>query len=147
MRLIPFLSFLCLLSVLASSRLSAADNVEVSALLVSASKQPGPSDPRLKPYESTLRRILRFESFKLLGQGRTSINPPGKGDVSLGAGHSLLVEAEAGNGGEHVRVAWRQGGRTLMRTGLVLRPGVPAVLGGPGTGQGGDVYAVIVIAR
>jgi len=147
MRLIPLLSLLCLLSVLTSSRLAAADNVDVSALLVSASKEPGPSDPRLKPYEATLRRILRFESFKLLGQGRASINTPGKGDVTLGARHSLLVEAEAGGGGEHVQVTWRQSGRTLMRTGLVLRPGVPAVLGGPGTGQGGDVYAVIVIAR
>ncbi|HRE05845.1 MAG TPA: hypothetical protein PKX00_09570 [Opitutaceae bacterium] len=148
MRLIPRLLFLTLVLGLVGPALRAADAIELSALLVSASKEPGASDPRLKPYEATLRRILRFESFKLVGQGQTSLQPPGKGNVSLGAGHSLQIEAESNAGGsERVQVSWQQGGRTLMRSGLVLRPGVPAVLGGPGTGEGGNVYAVIVIAR
>ena len=42
---------------------------------------------------------------------------------------------------------WSAGGRTLMNTGLSLRPGVPAVLGGPSTGNKGEVYAVILIGR
>ena len=33
------------------------------------------------------------------------------------------------------------------RTGLSLRPGVPAVLGGPSTGNQGEVYAVILVGR
>ena len=34
-----------------------------------------------------------------------------------------------------------------MNTGLSLRPGVPAVLGGPSTGHKSEVYAVILIGR
>lgn len=148
MRLTTLLLTFALASVLGGPALLAADAVDLSALLVSASKEPGASDPRLKPYEATLRRILRFESFKLVGQGRASLTTPGKGSVSLGAGHSLQIEAESSDGtSDHVQVTWQQGGRTLMRTGLVLRSGVPAVLGGPGTGEGGNVYAVIVVAR
>jgi hypothetical protein len=33
-----------------------------------------------------------------------------------------------------------------MNTGLALRPGVPAVLGGPSNGNGG-VWAVILVAE
>jgi multidrug efflux pump subunit AcrA (membrane-fusion protein) len=45
-----------------------------------------------------------------------------------------------------VRVRWLDGDRVLMQTGLSLRPGVPAVLGGPARGNG-EVYAVIVVGR
>lgn len=128
------------------SPLAAAERLDLTAMLVTASREPGPSDPRLKPYEATLRRILRFESFRLQGQGRAALAVPGEGQLSLGSGHQLRVETEPG-GGARVQVEWREGGRSLMRTGLVLRPGVPAVLGGPGTGQSGEVFAVIVIAR
>ncbi|HRE81022.1 MAG TPA: hypothetical protein PLN52_08235 [Opitutaceae bacterium] len=121
-----------------------AEAAQFSALLVTASKSPGPSDSRLKPYEATLRRILRFESFRLVGQGSTELNVPGKGRISLGGGHHLQLDATEGN---RVDAVWLQGDRTLMRTGLSLRGGVPAVLGGPGTGKDGEVYAVIVISQ
>ncbi len=132
------------LTALAMPARSAA--AEVSALLVTASKQPGPSDARLKPYEATLRRILRFESFRLLGEGRARISAPGKGQIGLGGGHQLQLEI-ASEKGARVDATWQQGPRVLMQTGLSLRPGVPAVLGGPGTGKEGEVYAIIVIAK
>lgn len=116
---------------------------DVTAILVTASRQAGESDGRLAAYESTLRRILRFESYGFVGQGRATVPDDGEAVVSLGAGQSLALAAD----GDQLAVTWRQGGRTLMRTGLVLRPGVPAVLGGPGTGKDGEVYAVIVTTR
>ncbi|MBP8256919.1 MAG: hypothetical protein KAX37_06300 [Opitutaceae bacterium] len=138
-----FLALLAITVLLSQVRASAA---EITALLVTASKAPGPSDPQLKPYEATLRRILRFESFRLVGEGNARLSAPGKGQIDLGSGHQLLLEVAGENSGR-IDTTWRHGKRVLMRTGLSLRPGVPAVLGGPETGKRGEVYAVIVIAR
>lgn len=120
--------------------------VSLRAILVSASKEPGQTDRRLSSYESTLRRILRFESFQQLGSGRARLSTPGNGSIGLGQGHKLLVTTEASQGDRiRVQVEWDGNGRRLMRTGLVLRPGVPAVLGGPSRSDH-EVYAVILIA-
>jgi hypothetical protein len=60
----------------------------------------------------------------------------------------LQISSDRADGsGIHVGVRWQAGGRSLMNTRLVLRPGVPAVLGGPSTGSGDEVYAVILIGR
>jgi hypothetical protein len=133
----------------AHSALRAADggHANVRAILVLASNQRGESDARLSAYEPTLRRILRFESYKLAGEGSASLAGAGKAAVKLGRGHSLELEAEKSDGkGVRLRVNWQEGGRSLMNTGLVLRPGVPAVLGGPANGKGGEVWAVILVA-
>ncbi len=149
MRLI--LSLLCLGALLFSAIAPAAhaqdrSQVALRAILVSASKDAGPTDRSLSPYEDTLRRILRFESFKQLGSGRARLDTPGSGTVTLGQGHRLEVSSEEAKGDRiRVQVEWDGNGRRLMRTGLVLRPGVPAVLGGPSRSEN-EVYAVILIA-
>jgi hypothetical protein len=146
MRLILLLwcLFVCLLPAASAQR---DDTVSVRGLLVAASAEPGPTDERLKPYEATLRRILRFESFRLLGEGRTAVRTPGEATVMLGQNHRLELRSEpSADRGLRMQVNWSQGGRSLMNTGLVLRPGVPAVLGGPPRGEG-EVFAVIVVAQ
>lgn len=126
----------------------AADQTRIQGILISASNDQGKTDQRLAAYEPTLKRILRFESYHFLGDDTSSIAVPASGQLSIGNGHQLEVVTESADGkGIHVRVRWTQGGRTLMNTGLVLRPGVPAVLGGPSTGKKGEVYAVIVIGK
>lgn len=126
----------------------AADRASLQGILISASNEPGQTDRRLAPYEPTLRRILRFESYRHLGDDSTSLDIPAQGSLSLADGHELEVTTEKTDGKSiHVKVRWTAGGRTLMNTGLVLRPGVPAVLGGPSTGNKGEVYAVILIGR
>ena len=126
----------------------AAERASIRGVLISASNDKGETDRRLAPYEPTLRRILRFESYRHLGEGSTSLNVPEKGELPLGDGHRLELETENAEGKAiHVRVRWVAGGRTLMNTALVLRPGVPAVLGGPSTGNKGEVYAVILIGK
>lgn len=125
----------------------AAEHASIRGILVSASNTKGPSDGRLAAYEPTLRRILRFESYRFLGEGSTSLAVPAQGRLSLGQGHRLEVETESANDKSvRVKVSWLDGDRVLMETGLSLRPGVPAVLGGPSRGDG-EVYAVIVIGR
>lgn len=125
-----------------------ADSANLRGILISASNESGETDRRLAPYEPTLRRILRFESYRFLGDDSTSLEVPAQGSLSLGNGHELEVSTEKSDGKSiHVKVRWSAGGRTLMNTGLVLRPGVPAVLGGPSTGNKGEVYAVILVGR
>ena len=126
----------------------AAERASIQGILVAASNEHGESDRRLGPYEPTLRRILRFESYRFLGEDRTALVVHQSGRLTLGDGHQLEVETESvDNNGIHIRVRWVAGGRTLMNTGLVLRAGVPAVLGGPSTGSKGEVYAVILIGK
>jgi len=126
----------------------AAERAGIKGILLTASSQPGETDGRLAQYESNLRRILRFESFRFLGEDSASLNVPEKGELSIGDGHRLEVETENSDGRAiHIKVRWVAGGRTLMNTSLVLRPGVPAVLGGPATGNKSEVYAVILIGR
>jgi hypothetical protein len=125
-----------------------ADSANIRGILISASNESGQTDRRLAPYEPILRRILRFESYRFLGDDSTSLEVPAQGSLSLGDGHELEVSTEKSDGKSiHVKVRWSAGGRTLMNTGLVLRPGVPAVLGGPSTGNKGEVYAVILVGR
>lgn len=127
---------------------TAAESSRVQAILIAASNEPGRTDSRLSAYEPTLKRILRFESYRFRGQGATNLAPGQSGHISLGEGQSLeLTAQESGNHGIRFRVIWEKGGRTLMTTGLTLRPGVPAVLGGPGTGTRGEVYAIILTAQ
>ncbi|WP_221029521.1 hypothetical protein [Actomonas aquatica] len=145
------LSLLCLGALLFSAAVPTAhaqerESVSVRAILVSASREAGTTDRALARYEDTLRRILRFESFQQLGSGRARLSAPGSGSVRLGQGHELELQAESSKGDRvRVQVEWTANNRSLMRTGLVLRPGVPAVLGGPSRNDH-EVYAVILIA-
>jgi hypothetical protein len=128
--------------------LRAADRASVQGILIIASNEPGKTDRRLASYEPTLRQILRFESYQFVGDDSTSLDIPASGKLSLGSGHELAITTEGSDGRSvHLKVRWTSGGRTLMSTGLVLRPGVPAVLGGPRTGTKGEVYAVILVGR
>lgn len=131
----------------AGSVARAAEQANIRAILVTASNEKGQSDRRLAAYEPTLRRILRFESYRYVGEGSTTLAVPAQGPLSLGDGHRLDLRTESvGPNGIRVNVSWSDGDRVLMQSGLSLRPGVPAVLGGPRKGDG-EVYAVIVIGR
>jgi hypothetical protein len=146
MKTILRLVFLFVVLAVPLASLRAAD-ASVQGILITASNQPGQTDRRLAEYEPTLRRILRFESYHYVGQDSTRLDVPASGSLSVGDGHELEVTTEKADGKSlHVKVRWTSGGRTLMNTGLTLRPGIPAVLGGPSKSSG-EVYAVILIGR
>ncbi len=139
-RLLLFLALACLVP---ASGLAATFEV----ILVVASKEPGKTDQRLAPYAANLKRLLRFESFQQAGKGSAKIDIPGSGAINLGAGQSLDLATNGDpQSGIRAQIKWKQGDRLLMNTALVLRPGVPAVLGGPAKGEG-QVYAVILTAE
>ena len=130
------------------SAVHAAEHTRIQGILISASNDHGKTDQRLAAYEPTLKSILRFESYRFLGGDSASLGVPASGQLSLGDGHQLEVTTESADAsGIHVRVRWLQDGRMLMKTGMVLRAGVPAVIGGPSTGKKGEVYAIIVIGK
>ncbi|MES2692145.1 MAG: hypothetical protein V4773_01645 [Verrucomicrobiota bacterium] len=126
-----------------SPAVRAAEGVAVQALLITASNGKGGSDPRLAEYEANLKRSLRFDTFKLVGQG--SANVAGNATIGLPGGHRLqLSGGERAGNGLKVRVEWTQGGRELMNTQLTLQPGIPAILG---RGGEGEAPVVLLIAR
>ena len=141
MRMIRLLTLALLLSAVAQAE---AAGLRLRALLVVASNQGGETDSSLAAYEPTLRRILRFDTYRLAGDDTSAVQVPGRAALSPGRGHNLTVEADASGG--RLRVQWEQNGKALMNTGLALRRGAPAVLGGPSTGQKGEVWAVILVA-
>ncbi len=143
-----FSLFLFALAVTLAPIAHAAEHARIQGLLISASSDRGETDRRLSAYEPTLRRILRFESYRFLGDDSASLDVPATGHLALGEGNELEIQTESSDGRSiRIKVRWLKNGRTLMSTGLALRPGVPAVIGGPSTGHKGDVYAVILIGR
>ncbi len=151
MKLAAFLlAVVCLFASLptrAFAQAAPAAKTAIEAVLVVASKSPGKPDPRLAAYDATLRRVLRFESFQYIGRDRAALAIPGEGSLDLGGGQRLKLKTTPGADQRlRVQVSWFDGPRALMDTGLVLRPGVPAVLGGPARAEG-EVYAVILIAN
>jgi hypothetical protein len=131
---------------LSASIARAADGASVQALLISASKGKGASDPRLAEFEATLKRTLPFDTFKLTAQGSASVSGSNSSaSIALAGGHRLqLTGGERSGNGIKVRVEWTSGGREVMNTALVLQPGIPAVLG---RGGDGEVPVVLLIAR
>lgn len=148
MRIISLLFLAALLLVPRGALAADAGQAHVRALLVIASNQKGESDARLSAYEPNLRRVLRFESYRLVGEGGANLASPGRAAINLGRGHSLALETSKGDGGGvRLQVNWQESGRLLINTGLVLPPGKPAVLGGPSSGKDGEVWAVILIVE
>ena len=122
----------------------AASGVTVRGILISASNESGESDQRLSAYVPNLKRILRFESFRYLGEDSTSLGVPANGSLSLGRGHQVELTTESSDGKTVLlKVRWSAG----VRHEYVLQRGVPTVLGGPSTGKKGEVYAVILVGR
>jgi len=125
----------------------AEERVSLQGILIAASNQEGQTDRRLAPFEGNLRRVLRFRSYRYIGEGSASLGVPGEGSLSLGRGHRLELSTD-GSRGDQVRVSvqWRDGGSTVLNTGLSLAPGAHTVLGGA-RGENDEVYAVILIRR
>jgi hypothetical protein len=123
----------------------AANAVSVRGILISASNESGESDQRLAAFVPNLKRILRFESFRFLGEDSASVAVPASGRLSLGKGHSIELTTESSDGKTVLlKVYWPAG---HVQHEYVLQRGVPTILGGPSTGNKGEVYAVILVGR
>ena len=121
----------------------AAESVTVKGILISASNESGESDRQLAAYVPNLRRILRFESFRYLGEDSASLAVPAKGELSLGEGQRMELATESADGKTVLlKVRWGS-----VRHEYVLQRGGITVLGGSSTGKKGEVFAVILVGR
>lgn len=142
-RLILALLLLAAVAGFATTARAAGGGVSVRGILISASNQKGESDGRLAAFVPNLRRILRFESFKFLGEDSASFGVPGNGELSLGQGQTVELASESSDGKTVLlKVRWSAG----VRHEYVLQRGGTTVLAGPSTGKG-EVLAVILIGR
>lgn len=120
--------------------------VSLNAMLIAASSEKADSDRRLAAYVPNLKTSLRFESFKLLGEGSSRIEMPGSTEITLPQGQTVKIEvAYYGEGKVWMRVIWMDGDRQVMNVVYTKwERGRPAVAG---TTKDGQNLALLVTAR
>ena len=121
--------------------------VTLKGIMILASDEAGAKDKRLQRFESRLRSLFKFNSYRHYGEGKATIKLPGKSSFPLGKGHQMEVEAEP-MGGNKVRakVRWLKGSRNLIHTTLVMEKGVSTILGGPSQKEGeGNLIVVLLL--
>lgn len=116
----------------------AAESVTVRGLLIAASQEPGESDPRLSSYVANLKRIGRFESFRLLGDESATVPVPGSGTLGFG-GQTVRLTTEGGGGKAELRARWGSVDQQLVNSTTVII--------GPSTGRKGESYVVLLMRR
>lgn len=120
-----------------------AQPMEIEAMLILASNEPAPLDRRLERVDYILRPLLRFETYRLLGQGSVMVNTPGASSIALGDGHVLNLRTGRDRG-SHVEIAWQRGDSRLLSTSVKLQRGKPTILGGVPHGDGRLIVTVTV---
>ena len=129
-----------------STSLYAAESARVEVILVEASNSEGGVDSSLKQYSGTLQRLFRFKSYKQVSKGNLKLSVPGEGSVGLAGGQRLSLKADEGSSrGLMAELSWTRGNKRLLHTKIQLRPGNPAVMGGPSTGKGGNYLLILTM--
>lgn len=132
---------------LPQSAQAAAQGVSVRAILITATNQKAPADPRLAPYEAELQRNIPLSSFRFVSEGSTTASSAGRASIGLALGHRVDVEGNKGPTGIRLRIIWMNGASTVMDTGLTLQPGVPAVLGRRSSDDEKETPIILLIAK
>lgn len=120
-----------------------AEPIEVEAMLILASNEPAPLDRRLERVDYLLRPLLRFETYKLLGQGSVMLNADTSTSLALGDGYVLYLNTSKGKK-NHVEVSWQRGDTRLLSTSVTLQRNKPAILGGVPQGDGKLIVTLMV---
>ena len=135
-----------ILITLFSSSYAQAESISIKATLIHGSNEGDAIHPQLKAYEQNLKRIFKYSSYQLEGQGNTAIDLPSSGSIKLNSSHSLKLDASKTEDGKiKLKVNWSEGNKGLINTTLVVRAGQPTILGGPPLkGKPGNLILVIV---
>jgi hypothetical protein len=147
MRNLPIiLSLLVLSGIMAAPNALVAESARVEVILVEASNGDGGVDGSLRAYSGTLQRLFKFQSYRQVSKSTLRLDVPGEGSVGLAGGQKLSLKAgEGGKRGLMAELTWARGSKKLLHTRIQLRPGNPAVLGGPSTGKGGSYLLILVL--
>lgn len=142
----PLFLLAALCGLLAAPATALADSARVQVILVEASNGEGGVDSALRPYAGTLQRLFKFKSYDQLSRDNLRLDVPGEGSVGLAGGQRLTLKAgDSGDRGLMAELTWARGSKKLLHTRIQLRPGNPAVLGGPSTGKGGTYLLILVL--
>ena len=146
MRIIPvLLSAFALITLSAIAR--AADATSVRAVLIMASQEKAPADPRLAPYEPELQRNLPESSFRFIDEGSTSLSGQSAAAIPLARGHRIeLTGGERSGSGIQLGVRWMNGKTVIMNNAFHVQPGRPVVLLRRPRGDS-EIPIVIVVAK
>jgi hypothetical protein len=138
MRTIKFIFTLLLIAFVVplASRAAQGGGTTVRAILVIASTEKGPSDPKLAPYVGELRGALRYESYRYGGESSATVPAGGKTSLTVG-GRRVELQSEAG-GSVFVRAP--DGGAA------VSPGGKPAVIN-VGGGSKNEAYFILAMAK
>lgn len=119
-----------------------AQPMEVEAMLILASNDPAPLDRRLERVDYLLRPVLRFETYKLLGQSSVLLQENTATTLALGDGHVLHLSTRGKK--DHVEVSWQRGDTRLLSTSVRLQRNKPAILGGVPQGDGKLIVTLMI---
>lgn len=120
-----------------------AQPIEVEAMLILASNEPAPLDRRLERVDYLLRPVLRFETYRLMGQSTVLLNPESSMTLALGDGHVLYLRTGRDRK-NRVEVSWQRGDTRLLSTAVNLQRGRPTILGGVPQGDGKLIVTLMV---
>lgn len=93
MRLIKYTLAFLLFALVPALVLAQSPAVSVRAIGFQGLKEKGRTDPRLAPFEGTLKSKLPFDSFRSTGQSSASVARGGSGSVSAG-GATVKIEVD-----------------------------------------------------
>lgn len=135
--LISLLVFLFAAGPFADEAHGQAGSPGLEVILVKAGNEKPGIDAALRPFASTLQRVFRFESYRMAGRQQLRVVPGGRSVATFPGGQSLHVRSlESGPKGMKAEINWKRGRKDLLHTRISLRPGTPAVLGGPKSPEG-----------
>src|SRR5690606_23210768 len=122
--------------------------IRIQAILVIASDS-GESDRSLANYESALKHVLRFKSYRRAGGGSATVAPGGETTVDLGrGGHKVDLWVTSATDEEIVfGVRWFNSQQTLSNTKLTRPRRSHTVVGGAPVENGEGRYAVLLITE
>ena len=125
---------------------ASAQQTSVSATLIFASSQGESIDPALKAYEGNLKRLFKYNSYRLQGRSNANLSIPGKSTISLGTGHRVELNAQPSDGSKvRLSVKWSDSRRMLLNTTFNQGRGKPLILGGPSApSQNGNLILVLL---
>ncbi len=132
-----------LIPITLSAKERSSGSLSLKGVMILATNDATATDPSLKAYEKTLRRLFKFKSYKRYGSGNTRLNLPGKASMSIGRGHQVEVDAKPINQQKsRVSIRWLHSGRVQINTTIAMTKGKPTVLGGPSV-KGGNLILIL----
>ncbi|MDQ8179286.1 hypothetical protein [Pelagicoccus sp. SDUM812005] len=122
----------------------AADSINIRATLILGSNEGGGVDSSLHQYETNLKKVLPFDTFKNQGSSRARVSVPGSNIIGLSGEHDVSVKVDpAGDGKYRISAQWKRSGHTLVNTTVVASKDRPTVLVGPSSGNGRIILLLI----